>query len=180
MGQAHFGSNSKFNSHKYIKRSMEDDFKMVVGIRSIFQSHMPSTITLTMVSCSKDFFFLIYFVPIFAVFLYGFLPSSFCFSMSTVNLSLSLISSTNILSCIHKFLVLVVMVLKISFWLHWCRMVHTRLAVISTTSCKRCTTIPPTSWLNNITILYIIFLFYCDDIYLLSNIFGLLSFVILV
>ncbi|XP_041020380.1 MLO protein homolog 1-like [Juglans microcarpa x Juglans regia] len=29
---AHFAPNSKFNFHKYIKRSMEDDFKMVVGI----------------------------------------------------------------------------------------------------------------------------------------------------
>ncbi|KAG6768234.1 hypothetical protein POTOM_027131 [Populus tomentosa] len=31
--QAHFAPNSKFNFHKYIKRSMEDDFKVVVGIR---------------------------------------------------------------------------------------------------------------------------------------------------
>ncbi|XP_015934113.1 MLO protein homolog 1-like isoform X1 [Arachis duranensis] len=29
---AHLGPNSKFNFHKYIKRSMEDDFKVVVGI----------------------------------------------------------------------------------------------------------------------------------------------------
>ncbi|KAF2312517.1 hypothetical protein GH714_034938 [Hevea brasiliensis] len=29
---AHFAPNSKFNFHKYIKRSMEDDFKVVVGI----------------------------------------------------------------------------------------------------------------------------------------------------
>ncbi|KAJ4839035.1 hypothetical protein Tsubulata_018933 [Turnera subulata] len=29
---AHFAPNSKFNFHKYIKRSMEDDFKKVVGI----------------------------------------------------------------------------------------------------------------------------------------------------
>ncbi|KAI4317048.1 hypothetical protein L6164_024959 [Bauhinia variegata] len=29
---AHFGPNSKFDFHKYIKRSMEDDFKVVVGI----------------------------------------------------------------------------------------------------------------------------------------------------
>jgi hypothetical protein len=90
MVQAHFASNSQFNFHKYIKRSMEDDFKMVVGIRSIFQSNMHFTITLTLGYCAKDFCFYIYFVPIFAVFLYGFFLSSFCFSMSTVNLSLSL------------------------------------------------------------------------------------------
>ncbi|KAG6767120.1 hypothetical protein POTOM_028299 [Populus tomentosa] len=30
--QAHFAPNSKFNFHEYIKRSMEDDFKVVVGI----------------------------------------------------------------------------------------------------------------------------------------------------
>ncbi|KAJ6991694.1 hypothetical protein NC653_019765 [Populus alba x Populus x berolinensis] len=30
---AHFAPNSKFNFHKYIKRSMEDDLKVVVGIR---------------------------------------------------------------------------------------------------------------------------------------------------
>ncbi|KAJ6990627.1 protein MLO-like [Populus alba x Populus x berolinensis] len=30
--QAHFAPNSKFNFHKYIKRSMEDDLKVVVGI----------------------------------------------------------------------------------------------------------------------------------------------------
>ncbi|GMP44444.1 hypothetical protein CsSME_00013369 [Camellia sinensis var. sinensis] len=29
---AHFAPNTKFNFHKYIKRSMEDDFKVVVGI----------------------------------------------------------------------------------------------------------------------------------------------------
>ncbi|XP_058187347.1 MLO protein homolog 1-like isoform X2 [Rhododendron vialii] len=29
---AHFAPNSQFNFHKYIKRSMEDDFKLVVGI----------------------------------------------------------------------------------------------------------------------------------------------------
>ncbi|KAF5463566.1 hypothetical protein F2P56_019469 [Juglans regia] len=29
---AHLAPNSKFNFHKYIKRSMEDDFKVVVGI----------------------------------------------------------------------------------------------------------------------------------------------------
>lgn len=29
---AHFAANSKFDFHKYIKRSMEDDFKVVVGI----------------------------------------------------------------------------------------------------------------------------------------------------
>ncbi|KAJ6991696.1 MLO-like protein 10 [Populus alba x Populus x berolinensis] len=29
---AHFAPNSKFNFHKYIKRSMEDDLKVVVGI----------------------------------------------------------------------------------------------------------------------------------------------------
>ncbi|KAJ6916588.1 hypothetical protein NC652_019103 [Populus alba x Populus x berolinensis] len=29
--KAHFAPNSKFNFHKYIKRSMEDDFKVVVG-----------------------------------------------------------------------------------------------------------------------------------------------------
>ncbi|XP_028116974.1 MLO protein homolog 1-like isoform X2 [Camellia sinensis] len=29
---AHFASNTKFDFHKYIKRSMEDDFKVVVGI----------------------------------------------------------------------------------------------------------------------------------------------------
>ncbi|CAM8936658.1 unnamed protein product [Rhodiola kirilowii] len=29
---AHFGPNMKFNFHRYIKRSMEDDFKVVVGI----------------------------------------------------------------------------------------------------------------------------------------------------
>ncbi|KAK7310666.1 hypothetical protein RJT34_08302 [Clitoria ternatea] len=29
---AHFGPNSKFDFHKYIKRSMEDDFKVVLGI----------------------------------------------------------------------------------------------------------------------------------------------------
>ncbi|KAL5557690.1 hypothetical protein UlMin_033901 [Ulmus minor] len=29
---AHFAPNSKFDFHKYVKRSMEDDFKMVVGI----------------------------------------------------------------------------------------------------------------------------------------------------
>jgi len=30
---AHLSQNSKFDFHKYIKRSMEDDFKVVVGIR---------------------------------------------------------------------------------------------------------------------------------------------------
>ncbi|KAK9164741.1 hypothetical protein Syun_005643 [Stephania yunnanensis] len=30
--QAHLAPNSKFNFHKYIKRSLEDDFKVVVGI----------------------------------------------------------------------------------------------------------------------------------------------------
>ncbi len=33
--QAHLAPNSKFDFHKYIKRSMEDDFKVVVGIRLI-------------------------------------------------------------------------------------------------------------------------------------------------
>ncbi|KAL4645765.1 hypothetical protein ACB092_02G257100 [Castanea dentata] len=32
---AHLSPNSKFDFHKYIKRSMEDDFKVVVGIRLI-------------------------------------------------------------------------------------------------------------------------------------------------
>ncbi|KAF7829466.1 MLO protein-like protein 1-like [Senna tora] len=32
---AHFGPDSKFDFHKYIKRSLEDDFKMVVGIRLV-------------------------------------------------------------------------------------------------------------------------------------------------
>lgn len=31
--QAHFAPNSKFDFHKYIKKSMEDDFKLVLGIR---------------------------------------------------------------------------------------------------------------------------------------------------
>ncbi|KAK7860623.1 mlo protein like protein 1 [Quercus suber] len=35
-GGAHFAPDSKFNFHKYIKRSVEDDFKVVVGIRSPF------------------------------------------------------------------------------------------------------------------------------------------------
>ncbi|RVX21133.1 Protein MLO [Vitis vinifera] len=30
--QARFAPNSKFDFHKYIKRSMEDDFKAVVGL----------------------------------------------------------------------------------------------------------------------------------------------------
>ena len=34
--QAHFAPDSKFNFHMYIKRSLEDDFKVVVGIRSSF------------------------------------------------------------------------------------------------------------------------------------------------
>ncbi|KAK1384176.1 hypothetical protein POM88_021911 [Heracleum sosnowskyi] len=33
---AHFAPNSKFNFHKYIKRSMEDDFMVVVGIELYF------------------------------------------------------------------------------------------------------------------------------------------------
>ncbi|KAA8537386.1 hypothetical protein F0562_026927 [Nyssa sinensis] len=32
VAKAHFAPNSKFDFHKYIKRSMEDDFKVVVGI----------------------------------------------------------------------------------------------------------------------------------------------------
>ncbi|KAH7523384.1 hypothetical protein FEM48_Zijuj06G0005200 [Ziziphus jujuba var. spinosa] len=32
---AHFAPNSKFDFHKYVKRSMEDDFKVVVGVRMI-------------------------------------------------------------------------------------------------------------------------------------------------
>ncbi|KAK1359736.1 hypothetical protein POM88_044210 [Heracleum sosnowskyi] len=35
---AHFGPNSKFNFHKYIKRSMEDDFMVVVGIGLLISS----------------------------------------------------------------------------------------------------------------------------------------------
>jgi mlo protein len=31
--QAHLSPNTKFDFHKYIKRSLEDDFKVVVGIR---------------------------------------------------------------------------------------------------------------------------------------------------
>lgn len=31
--QAHFAPDSKFDFQKYIKRSMKDDFKVVVGIR---------------------------------------------------------------------------------------------------------------------------------------------------
>lgn len=31
--QEHFAPNSKFDFYKYIKRSMEDDFKKVLGIR---------------------------------------------------------------------------------------------------------------------------------------------------
>jgi mlo protein len=31
-GQAHLSPNTKFDFHKYIKRSLEDDFKVVVGI----------------------------------------------------------------------------------------------------------------------------------------------------
>jgi mlo protein len=34
--QAHLSPNSKFDFHKYIKRSLEDDFKVVVGIRFLF------------------------------------------------------------------------------------------------------------------------------------------------
>lgn len=37
--QAHLAPNSKFDFHKYIKRSMEDDFKVVVGIRLISFTH---------------------------------------------------------------------------------------------------------------------------------------------
>ncbi|KVI07671.1 Mlo-related protein [Cynara cardunculus var. scolymus] len=33
LAKAHFAPNSKFDFHKYIKRSMEDDFKFVLGIR---------------------------------------------------------------------------------------------------------------------------------------------------
>ena len=40
--QAHLAPNSKFDFHKYIKRSMEDDFKVVVGIRLISLSHSHS------------------------------------------------------------------------------------------------------------------------------------------
>lgn len=31
--QVHLGPGSKFNFQKYIKRSLEDDFKVVVGVR---------------------------------------------------------------------------------------------------------------------------------------------------
>jgi mlo protein len=31
--QAHLSPNAKFDFQKYIKRSLEDDFKVVVGIR---------------------------------------------------------------------------------------------------------------------------------------------------
>lgn len=31
--QVHLAPGSKFNFQKYIKRSLEDDFKMVVGVR---------------------------------------------------------------------------------------------------------------------------------------------------
>ncbi|ERN17134.1 hypothetical protein AMTR_s00044p00120330 [Amborella trichopoda] len=33
--KAHLAPNSKFNFHKYLKRSLEDDFKVVVGISSV-------------------------------------------------------------------------------------------------------------------------------------------------
>lgn len=33
--QKHFAANSKFDFRQYIKRSMEDDFKVVVGVRSL-------------------------------------------------------------------------------------------------------------------------------------------------
>ena len=79
--QAHFAPNSKFNFHKYIKRSLEDDFKVVVGIRFLSSILIMQC---TFVYRAKDFNFL------FAVFHYGFLPSFFCFSMSTVNFSLPL------------------------------------------------------------------------------------------
>ncbi|KAK8997072.1 hypothetical protein V6N11_020563 [Hibiscus sabdariffa] len=36
---AHFAANARFDFHKYIKRSMEDDFKVVVGIR-VANSHL--------------------------------------------------------------------------------------------------------------------------------------------
>lgn len=38
--QAHFAPNSKFNFHKYIRRSMEDDYKKVLGIRCLSFSHL--------------------------------------------------------------------------------------------------------------------------------------------
>lgn len=36
--QAHFAPNTKFDFHKYIKRSMEDDYKRVIGIRLVLES----------------------------------------------------------------------------------------------------------------------------------------------
>ena len=39
--QAHLSPNTKFDFHKYIKRSLEDDFKVVVGIR--FKSFLQKT-----------------------------------------------------------------------------------------------------------------------------------------
>ncbi|THF98104.1 hypothetical protein TEA_013410 [Camellia sinensis var. sinensis] len=44
---AHFASNTKFDFHKYIKRSMEDDFKVVVGWYTLFAvSFLPPAILL--------------------------------------------------------------------------------------------------------------------------------------
>ncbi|TXG51894.1 hypothetical protein EZV62_021063 [Acer yangbiense] len=37
---AHLSQNTSFDFHKYIKRSMEDDFKVVVGIRSLSAIHI--------------------------------------------------------------------------------------------------------------------------------------------
>ncbi|KAK1400716.1 Seven transmembrane MLO family protein [Heracleum sosnowskyi] len=37
---AHFAPNSKFNFHKYIRRSMEDDYKKVLGIRCLSFSNL--------------------------------------------------------------------------------------------------------------------------------------------
>lgn len=76
--QAHFAPDSKFDFQKYIKRSMEDDFKVVVGIR-----YLSSDLKVTNALILQDFlmpsvFFFYYISFCFAAFRYGFLQSSLC------------------------------------------------------------------------------------------------------
>jgi mlo protein len=49
FAQAHLSPNTKFDFHKYIKRSLEDDFKVVVGIR--FKSFLCAPVSTDYIYC---------------------------------------------------------------------------------------------------------------------------------
>ena len=104
----HFSANNKFNFQKYIKRSLDDDFKRVIGIRfvkiflaiksMVFSNNMdylPVTflspfVLFPLKTSAYNFLPNTQVVALFAVLLCGLLPWALCLSICIVSLHYSM------------------------------------------------------------------------------------------